>query len=698
MLSPVVAVVALSCLTWTLVWADSDVSVVFDDTPGFGRSFDGIGGLSGGGATSKLLINYPTKLREQILDFLFLPNFGASLQILKVEIGGDTQSTDGTEASHMHNSWEENYERGYEWWLMSEAKKRNPNIKLYGLPWGFPGWIGQGTWNPFRNNTVLADYIVRWVNGAKIYHNLTIDYLGLWNTNNYNIDYIKTLRKVLDQRGFKNVQIIASDSGDWGIAGDIESDKDLANNIYALGTHYPGTSSSDSAKGTGKPLWASEDYSTYNDEFGAGCWARILNQNYVNGSMTATIAWNLIASYYHGLDYYRSGLMTAAEPWSGHYIVNSPIWVTAHTTQFSSAGWKYLQHGSGVGYLPDGGSYVGLVSPSGNDLTIVIETMTHDHSVCVRPDLSPYNVTTQNVTITLKGHFANISELHVWYTQLTFGEDESKTFVSRGPVKVVNGVVQLSLDLDQIYTLTTLSSGLKGSYPKPPPSSLFPLPYKDDFEANNVNDEPFNLAQQSGSFEVLRNGSNQFIRQMVLSGPIRWMNWCLADTVGKAISLVGNNMWYDVFVEIDFSFPDVNASSGVFVAARVSQGGCGVGNAQGIFFFATENDHYILSKDLAKKLVVTSGNLPSGGGWHRLSLFVQGPKAYGVYDGNALFAADLDLPGEPEPGFVAIGSDSFGLADFDNLYIASSPDGVSKMNSYFQASASEPLYFINENN
>ena len=34
-----------------------------------------------------------------------------------------TFSSDGTEASHMHTSWEENYERGYEWWLMVEAKK-----------------------------------------------------------------------------------------------------------------------------------------------------------------------------------------------------------------------------------------------------------------------------------------------------------------------------------------------------------------------------------------------------------------------------------------------------------------------------------------------------------------------------------------------------------------------------------------------
>lgn len=30
---------------------------------------------------------------------------------------------DGAEASHMHTEHDENYARGYEWWLMTEAKK-----------------------------------------------------------------------------------------------------------------------------------------------------------------------------------------------------------------------------------------------------------------------------------------------------------------------------------------------------------------------------------------------------------------------------------------------------------------------------------------------------------------------------------------------------------------------------------------------
>ena len=83
-----------------------------NDINGVGRSFDGIGGLSGGGATSRLLVNYKEPYRSHILDFLFKPQFGSSLHILKVEIGGDTQSTEGTEHSHMHSETEENYTRG----------------------------------------------------------------------------------------------------------------------------------------------------------------------------------------------------------------------------------------------------------------------------------------------------------------------------------------------------------------------------------------------------------------------------------------------------------------------------------------------------------------------------------------------------------------------------------------------------------
>ena len=49
--------------------------------------YDGIGGLSGGGATSTFLMAYEEPYRSQIMDWMFKPSFAASLNILKVEIG-----------------------------------------------------------------------------------------------------------------------------------------------------------------------------------------------------------------------------------------------------------------------------------------------------------------------------------------------------------------------------------------------------------------------------------------------------------------------------------------------------------------------------------------------------------------------------------------------------------------------------------
>ena len=87
-----------------------------DETGYWPFPFAGIGAISGGGATSNLLFAYPEKYASEILDYLFLPDFGAALQVLKVEIGGDGLSTEGSEASHWRSRSETPaYDRGYEW-------------------------------------------------------------------------------------------------------------------------------------------------------------------------------------------------------------------------------------------------------------------------------------------------------------------------------------------------------------------------------------------------------------------------------------------------------------------------------------------------------------------------------------------------------------------------------------------------------
>ena len=192
------------------------------DGSGKGRIFEGIGGVSAG-ASSRLLIDYPEPQRSQILDYLFKPNYGASLQHLKVEVGGDTNSTDGSEPSHMHTRTDENYDRGYEWWLMTEAKARNPKIILDALPWGAPGWIGNGKYY----SQDMANYIAKFIQGAKKHHGLDIDYVGIWNETNYDAGYIKMLKKTLEANGLQT-KIVAADlyENQWKITDDFKLDPD----------------------------------------------------------------------------------------------------------------------------------------------------------------------------------------------------------------------------------------------------------------------------------------------------------------------------------------------------------------------------------------------------------------------------------------------------------------------------------------
>ena len=136
---PLPFVAALFLLT-AFAAVQNEKTVVLDGNAS-GRVFEGIGAVSAG-ASSRLLPDYPEPQRSQILDYLFKPYYGASLQHLKVEIGAYVNSTDGSEPSHMRTRQDHDYSRGYEWWLMEEAHRRNPKIILDSLAWGAPGWIG----------------------------------------------------------------------------------------------------------------------------------------------------------------------------------------------------------------------------------------------------------------------------------------------------------------------------------------------------------------------------------------------------------------------------------------------------------------------------------------------------------------------------------------------------------------------------
>jgi len=45
-------------------------------------------------------------------------------------------------------------------------------------------------------------------------------------------------------------------------------------------------------------------------------------------------------------------MIWAPEPWSGKIGLVDAVWAAAHTTQFTSIGWRYSRQGAGSGYLP----------------------------------------------------------------------------------------------------------------------------------------------------------------------------------------------------------------------------------------------------------------------------------------------------------------------------------------------------------
>ena len=152
---------------------------------------------------------------------------------------------------------------------MAEAKKRNPSIKIYGLPWAFPQWVSCNpgtlancTDDPYSRPNATAAFIGKWVTGAKTLYDVDVDYVGVWNERQWDANYIKAIRQELNRKS-PDTKIVAAD-GSWDIAEAMLKDAELMGAVDAIGAHYPGTTSTVQAEATQKPLWSSEDDSTFN--------------------------------------------------------------------------------------------------------------------------------------------------------------------------------------------------------------------------------------------------------------------------------------------------------------------------------------------------------------------------------------------------------------------------------------------------
>lgn len=591
-----------------------------------GRLFQGIGGESAG-ASTRLLVDYPRRERDEILALLFKPDFGASLQALKCELGGDINSTEGTEPAYFRTRHEYQHpkarylRRGYETWLMERARTLNPKIRLGLLEWGAPGWLGlrhhpQSDFNARFYSQDNANYIARVTACLWKFDRIRIDFVGCANERMWNVPWVLKLRRALDHDGLSYVHIEMADYFHWNsLVHAIKTNAAFAHAISAIGRHYPHYQSTPQARALGIPLWSGEDWSGASPQVAR--MAEILNRNYVQGRMTRTIIWALEESYYKNLVCYRDGLLMAREPWCGHYRVPGVIWAVAQTTQFAQPGWRYLN--SGCRLLSGGGSVVALESPHHQNFSVIIETE-KAHAA-------------QTVALRISGGLPAGKVLHIWRTL------PKHYFVQQPDAHLHHHELLLTLPPHAIYSITTTKGQRKGTFSDIPKAAPFPFPYRTRLAHADIAGVPRYFSDQEGAFDIVKPvWAGRRVLEQVITGPqIPW------SYQHRPFTIVGSPHWRNYTVRCSVRLSG-RGSAGII--ARINAIGWHFRQKNGVrFMVAAQGTWRLVAYDetgkgkhvVLRKIILAHGRVPPlGQGWHRLALTCSDNKITVGFDSKIL--------------------------------------------------------------
>jgi len=660
-----------------------------------GKRFDGIGVVDGGGATSVLLKDYPEPLRSQIVDLLYKPKFGASVSALMVEIPGDGNATQGAMPSHMHTRDDLNYWRGYAWWILTEAKRRNPRLSLDGAAWSAPGWVGDNIGKSQQDESRFfsqdtADYYVKWLAGLRQVHGLEFDALGVRNEKGSDYIFPGTLRKALNAGGLGKVKIHGFDNwpDEWKFkfVHEMQSDPALRDGIDIIGAHINAPESvvpgdvRKLAADMDKPIWNTEQHVYKAGYDGLISIVQAFNDNFVSSGVTKIVNWYGIAGLYTLEPYSgeKEAAVRANWPWSKHVQINPALWGYAHYGQFSEIGWTYLNGGSGK--LRDGGSYVTLKSP-GKDYSVIIET---------KGAGGP-----QQLSLNIGDGLAQ-GALAVWRST------PEAHFMRQADLAPVNGSVTLTLDPNAVYSLTTTRGQTKATITSSAKPEAFPFPYYETFEQYTNPQQwgylPRYFADIAGAFELsdCPGRKGRCLHQAV---PVPTLSWA---PEWQPYTIIGDDSWADYEVSADVY---LGRGESAAVMGRINNVGSGYGFIPKGYFLQLDDqgrlnlvlirgkkDKKELIGDAEQQALIKAANDAAEGGeknlastqvagiaagqWHRLKLRFQATRLTGFIDGKAVLTAEDATYGKGMAGLL-VGTDGkrFSMPWFDNVLL-NRPDGA----------------------
>ena len=584
-------------------------TVVNVDGNGPSRAFYGIGLVNSSG-TSKLLQDYPADQQSDILDLLFKPKFGASLQLVKNEIGADSNTTSGTEPSHWRNPSDTPTARGVNFWIARQAKARNPAMQFAALRWATPAWV--------KTDEAKSKYLTTFLDLMSA-NGTPVDFIGPGiNEDDYTAPlgtFIKnTFKPALDAGGYTSKIVIADDlKKQWSAAPAVNEDAALKAAVFALASHYTDTSTA-AAKSSGLPLFNAES-DTGMMEWTRGLWvARRIATALSVGKQSMWLFQPALDCVYENIRYQRKGILTANTPWSGNYEVHPDVWLTAQFTQFADVGWQILDTGSGA--VDGDNAYVTFKDPRSGAYSIVI-----------------VNGGSHDVAYTF--NLANVADaaLHVWTT------DDQAQFAQKPSITPRQRTFNITVPARSVYSLTTTDGQQKGQPARaiPAPKNL-PLPYSDDFSTGYAaGDQPRYFYDQNGAFEIVNDSAGvRVLKQVITTLPSGW----LEGNHQPPFTVMGGVEFANYTIGADVKIPDASASSGV--AARICQinpMGTARTQPEGYSLWLDGSGRWALKKSTGATVTVLSSGTLAGydnSRWHQLKIAVNGKAIEGLIDGAKL--------------------------------------------------------------
>lgn len=543
-------------------------------------------GMVSANNSSRLLIDYKLEQPErykEILDLIF-GDKGLNICYLKLEMGSDINSSSGTEPSTMRYENEiPDVRRSAGFILAADAKKTNPNLILDLLYWSEPKWVSDS------GDVFAARY--KWykdtLNAAYREFGLTFDCVSP-NRNERAVEpeWIKYFSERLKTEtdclyDFSKIKIVAADEeGSWRIVDLMLQDEKLLSAVDIIGSHYISHGTENTrllSDKYGKEILFSEgcppmSYSKGTSRFdksglsglnGVFDIADRIIAMYPCGCMTLYEFQPVVAAYYDGVTYGYKQLISAKEPWSGCYGVESGFYMALHFSLFIKKGWAFADSAC----VCDGEKDGHAIKNTQNSFLTAYDTKTGDYSVVICNSEDKEKIFRINVTELEKAgqplYFwetrgKNASEFdEMYFSKKTDGrksEFDENYFREIGeitPVKTENGYAfEVTVKPCSLVTLSTL----KAERPeiKPVKSEILPLPYYDDFNyAQNrlslTSGTPKYTTDQGGAFEVIElNGEKALMQKITYD--IKAEEW---GATPLPTTSFGDDRWFNYSVSVD---------------------------------------------------------------------------------------------------------------------------------------------------